>query len=437
MPQTGRKSDYAILITLAAVTLLIILALVSAGLLEADEDKGPYVRTSYSANPEGILACYMLYERLGWQGKRLEKPLTEEHLAAVEVLFIIEPVFQIQPHEARALKQWVAAGGVLVCSRDVESRIGHGRSQDENGCLRCGRCAPPVSVWNPPDCHVAVAVPGEAAGLPLARDVTKTVLATGSVIDIRTRWDQSEPGLLTELFTDTMGCRIAERRIGEGKVVVLADTSFLANNRLAEYDNSVLAANLAAYSLAGSKSATIAFDEYHFGYGGRESGWTAISAAVVGTSPGWAVLVVAAAGLCLLIYKGRRFGTRISPGRTKRRSKLEYVRSVGATYRAAGANKLAFQLIYASLLSDAARRVGLPDSAPPSQIADRLAVRTGTPPRKYESTFRLCQEALRSERMSNRRFTALVELLAGIESEMMDGHSRGKRTVAPGVGRAS
>ena len=437
MSRRGRKSDYAILITLGIITLVIVLAFVSAGLFGQDDERGRYVRTSHSAKPEGLLACYMLYERLGWQGERLEKPLMEEHLTGVEVLFMIEPVFQIQPHEARALKQWVAGGGVLVCSGDVEARIRQDQPQEEDESRRCGSCSPLMSVWASSDHRSATSVPQESAGLPLARDVTEALLTTSSTIDTDEPRDETAARRLTELFADTTGCRIAERKIGKGKAIVLADTSFLANKRLARYDNSVLAANLAAYSLVGSSPGTIVFDEYHFGYGGRESGWTAISAAVFKTSPGWAVLVVTASGLCLLIYKGRRFGIRVSPGRAKRRSKLEYVHSVGATYRAAGANKLAFQLIYTSLLNNAAKLVGLPESASPWQIAERLAVQTGTSPRKYESSFEMCQKALQGRRLSGRRFAALVEQLAGIESEMMNGHSEGNRTVASGARRAS
>jgi hypothetical protein len=437
MSKRGRKSDYAILATLGTITVLVILGFVSAGLLEEDDEVGRFIRTSRSAKPEGILACYMLYERIGWQGERLEKSLMEEHLVGVEVLFMIEPVFQIQAHEARALKQWIAGGGVLVCSRDVETRIQQGLSQEEGEGRRRSRYSRSVPVWDSSDYPNATSVPDVSADLPLARDVTEALFTTISTIDADEPKDETTANRLTGLFADTTGCRIAERKIGKGRAIVLADTSFLANKRLARCDNSVLATNLAAYSLVGSSSGTIVFDEYHFGCGGRESGWTAISAAVFKTSPGWAVLVVAASGLCLLIYKGRRFGTRVSPGRARRRSKLEYVHSVGATYRAAGANRLAFQLIYTSLLNNAAKLVGLPESASPLQIAERLATRTGTSPRKYESSFEMCQKALQARRMSGRRFATLLERLAGIESEMMNGHSEGKRTVASGARRAS
>ena len=46
-----------------------------------------------------------------------------------------------------------------------------------------------------------------------------------------------------------------------------------------------------------------------------------------------------------MIYKGRRFGIRRGLERERRRSKLEYIYAVGATYRSAKANRLTLELI--------------------------------------------------------------------------------------------
>ena len=148
------------------------------------------------------------------------------------------------------------------------------------------------------------------------------------------------------LLADSVGTRVISYRIGEGEIIVLADSSFLANGWLGKEDNSVLAANLIEYAVNTARGRRVAFDEYHFGYGSRETGWSLLGASLMRASAGWGVLCLMAAGALYLVLKGRRFGTRSAPTRTRRRSKLEYVQSVGATYQAAGAHSLAFRHVY-------------------------------------------------------------------------------------------
>ncbi len=208
-------------------------------------------------------------------------------------------------------------------------------------------------------------------------------------------------------------------------MIVLAESSFLANGWIGRADNAILAANLVGYAVSKGRGGRVAFDEYHLGYGRRESRWGALAGMLFGTSAGWGILVVTFCGLLLLLAKGRRFGTRRAPGRARRRSKLEFVRSVGATYRAAGANRITLRLIYTWLIGRCARAVGLPESAPSGVIADALARRTGRGRHRYERAFKSCQDALAGGRLSGRRLSGALAALAEIESEVTDGRARG------------
>jgi len=142
----------------------------------------------------------------------------------------------------------------------------------------------------------------------------------------------------------------------------------------------------------------------------------------VRTTPGWSMLCLMTAGVLFLIYKGRRFGTRYPPVRVRRRTKLEYVRSVGSTYRSARAHGLTFELIYAQFRRTLTATVGLPPSAPVDALATAVARRTLHNPHHYEQILAECETALAERRLRARRAGALLDKLASIESEVVHGH---------------
>ncbi len=407
MPARSHRSDIIILVTLGTITVLVVVALVSWGWLRQGE-RGFPMRTTHSAGREGTMACYMLFDRLGVEVRRLERPLLDEALEGVDVLFVVDPVLGLEQGEVSSLRAWVRGGGVLVWSADEFFEFGGGQRvyipRRSDGVV------------------VPTRVPPDEAELPLARDVATVLFDTLNDVTERGQGPFDTDSEDEALFADTVGVRIVSRRMGDGHVIVLADASFLANVRFGKEDNCVLGANLVEYVLAQARGARVAFDEYHFGFGKRETGWSLLGTALMRTSPGWAVLCLTGAGVLFLVYKGRRFGTRYAPTRVRRRTKLEYVHSVGATYQAAGAHGLALRMIYQWFRREAAWSVGLPPSASVETLAAQLARRTLHGPDRYEKILRQCEEALLEPRLGARRTAALVEQLALIESEVLNGH---------------
>ena len=132
--------------------------------------------------------------------------------------------------------------------------------------------------------------------------------------------------------------------------------------------------------------------------------------------------------LLFLFLKGRQFGPRRDFRRQqRRRSKLEYVYAVGATYRAAGAHGLTFQLIYSWFRQRIAGRVGVSPTAPNRFIAQELAHRCGSDAKPYLQALDESDTLLSQATVSQHQLAAAVERLVRIEKEVLNGFGDGKR----------
>jgi hypothetical protein len=408
MPARSHKSDILILTTLGVIAVLVLGALVSSGWLRREEPAFP-MRTTHSTRASGTMACYMLFERFGIDVQRSERPLLADHLKGLDVVILIEPLYPLEDGEQIGLRAWIRGGGLLVCSDN-----GLPGPHDEHGWGM-------HDVTRHPDAMQPTYSPDERRAMPLARDVSSTRFQSASAAPLHDAplLDVEEDA--APLYADTAGARIVSYRIGDGGIIVLADTSFLSNAWISQADNAILAANLVEYALNHARGSRVAFDEYHFGYGGRPSGFSLFGVGMIQTSLGWCVLCLMLAGVLYLVYKGRRFGTRYPATRTRRRTKLEYVHSVGATYRVARAHGLALELVYAWFRRTMAAAVGLPASAPPDVLAGALARRTLHGPHQYEEILRRCEQTLAEPRVGARRAQVLLDQLARIEMEVLDG----------------
>ncbi len=421
MSNSSHKSDIVVLSVLGILTVLAIGVMLGWGLRGGDEERRLTLRTSHSTNVEGTAVYYALLERLGFVTTRFEQPLSAETLAGVDALFLLNPVMPFQDDELLALDRWVRDGGVVICAGTARKALAFlhetGTSSDLGAATGGGGSSPPPT---------ASGTSGSSPPSVLASDVSRTTFETPHALVADGNTPSEDASEFDSLFADAGGTRIAARRVEKGWVIVLADSSFLANGRIGEADNMILASNLAAFARWRAKGGRIAFDEYHFGYGAHETGWQAIGFLLLHTGPGWSVLSLMVAGVLWLIYKGRRFGTRRGIEKTRRRSKLEYVHSVGATYRAAGAGALVLEQILTHVRRRVAELFGISPNAGVEEIARRLSTRTGNPRDHYVSVLQKCDQALATGHVSARRLSALLDRLAHVEKELLDEHFRGK-----------
>lgn len=419
---TGKKSDYIILAVLGAICVVVLLLTLLGRSGPSDDDFWFGTRSSASRKRSGMVVCYALYEQLGADVFRSYHPVSSAVLDEMNVLFLVDPFWPVGAEEVSDVGQWVHLGGTLVCSTDslpafVAPLLGEGEMPaKESHRMVVPRVSPRIKVD-----EEKTRIPDDAMGLPLARGVASLRFSTGRTIELG-----PEALRCTYLLRDDAGLRAAEFRMGSGRVILLSDSSFLSNGLIGDEDNSVAAVNLLDRALATASGGRVAFDEYHFGHARphAETGWSVMRALLFTTSPGWAMLCLTLAGALLLVQRGWRFGPRRVPGRQRRRSKLEFIRSVASTYRAAKAHGLTFSILYAWTRRRIARWIGAPPACPSSDLAARLARRMGRPIKRYERVLAACDEAARAHKTSQFRVSGLLSQLAEIEMEIFDGRPR-------------
>ncbi len=421
----SHKSEYTILAVLGLVTTVALLGMAWAGMLREQRSGAPGVRTTRSTNDDGLLIGYTLFERLGLPVERSNRMLLSAQLEGVGIIFLIDPLVPVGAVEISDLGAWISRGGVLVTTEIIPNLSPRLRRLAKPGAL--GDIDRKERLGPKPREGRLTKVSEQAKGLPLARDVSTAWFQTDLVVPK----DRSDPNTSTgarePLFVDDQGIRIAQWRMGRGRIILLSDSSFLANANIAEGDNAMLATNLIACAQAQAGTGKIVFDEYHFGAGGFDEGIGVLSLMLFTTSPGWAVLALTAAGILFLFYRGRQFGPRRGFGQQRRRSKLEYVRAVGATYRAAGAHRLTLRLIYTWFRQQLTNRTGLSAGVSNSLVAQELARRSRSQAADYQRILDGCDRLLSQPQVSQRQLRAAVGQLARIEKEILHGSGSGKQ----------
>lgn len=145
---------------------------------------------------------------------------------------------------------------------------------------------------------------------------------------------------------------VAERRVGNGTVVFLADSSPLQNRLLGSADNAAF-----GLALAGAANRPVEFLESYHGYG-TGSGLSALPFA-------WKLLL-AGLGLAALVYaiaRGRRFGPPEEEGRTLAPPRRQYVDSLAAVVARSKRPDAAVEPVRREARDAVLRRASLPPDA--------------------------------------------------------------------------
>ncbi len=269
-------------------------------------------RSIYSARPYGTRAFFLLLKEMGYPVVAYEEPF--DRLAAhenIRGLFVIGARLPFTSEELGALEQWVRRGGwLIIIDRKIDWTIADGTIRIVSH--------PKFKRWQRPRVIQPTALTRGVESIHLTEYAHAVSVASAPV---------------TEHIGDATDALLVDFAHGNGRIIVLGEPHIVANNGLNEGDNLVLALNIVRHIPSG----TIAFDEYHHGYGtspmrartGVVGAFLNLYDYFKATPVIWLFLQMSLIAASLLYSRGRRF-TRPRPLIAPRRTRsLEYIAAMG------------------------------------------------------------------------------------------------------------
>ena len=211
-------------------------------------------------------------------------------------------------------------------------------------------------------------------------------------------------------FAREGGALLVEYPHGNGRIVLVSDPFIVANNGINRADNLQFAVNVVS-----GNGGLVAFDEFH-------QGRSATHNALIQYFAGTPVLAIcgqfALIGLMVIWSRGSRFARPLPLPRVDRRSSLEFVASMAELQQRARAHDLALENIYGRVRRVLVRRAGLNHSSPRTEIAARIAARSGLNQKKLETLMRNCEDAINGAPTNAKESLRMVRQLRQIESAL-------------------
>ena len=369
-----RRNAKAILLVAGLFAILVALNslfFVDTRASEEDEETGD--RSSYRSTPYGSLAFYTLLEESRYKVMRFEKQFTELKNNEPGTLIVIAPPRTNQPDEEEfiALNKWVEAGGLLIIiDREIQGvPVGDGEANTES--LESRTAVRPLQPT------------------PLTRGVERVALSEHAT---RVRVDSRSA---TYHIGDDQAAVLADAQVGKGRVVMLTDQFVVANNGISQADNVMVALNL----IEGHPAGSIAFDEYHHGYGASSAGGGLMSY-FRGTPVPWMVAQIGLIAALVIYSYGRRFGRAIPLRKERRTTNLEFVSSMANITRLAEASDLAMQNIYSEFRKRLCRFSGMPPKIENARLAATAARRASLDERELAALLSRCEGKLSARRLA-------------------------------------
>ena len=336
-------------------------------------------RTSLRTTPDGVAALARGIDRLGRTVEPRITPLVDADPVR-GTLVLVEPRVFPSPREVKALLDHVDGGGTLLYAprymerdeKTVETALMdslgvHFRWRSQREEVRGDSLQHPE--WGD---H------GLTEDLPAPRPLIHVFRVGGDGGDsVSTRVRTVRPLMLLQDSDGDEWFGAAELALGEGRIVVFAETAPLSNERAGDHPFAVLAVRAALSHT--SEADTVFFAEYHQGIRGTRTRAEVLTDFFLGSPGGRTLLHLIAVCFVILACLGLRFGApapRVAPPDRERRSPLEHVSALGDLYRKAGAsNTAALRLL--SRLARAARRPPPRSTAEADVLLRRLATGEG------------------------------------------------------------
>ena len=204
---------------------------------------------------------------------------------------------------------------------------------------------------------------------------------------------------------------LADISYGAGKIVYLSDPYIVSNAGIGLVDNAQLAVNI-----VGTSEGSIAFDEYHQGYGSNSNRFFQYFAG----TPVIAIFVqcIILVGF-LFLSQSRRFARAVPEPEPSRLSKLEYVSAMAELQARTRAFDLAIENIYTDFRRRAARLLGVDNyTTTRKEMARLIAERAKLDPNDIEDVMFQCEDIMHGEPTDKKEILTLIGRLRAIEEKL-------------------
>jgi hypothetical protein len=205
---------------------------------------------------------------------------------------------------------------------------------------------------------------------------------------------------------------------GMGRIVYLTDPFVVSNAGIGIVDNAQLATNL-----VDSPSGTVAFDEYHQGYGANAN-------RLFQYFEGTPIIAIFVQGMLLIglifVSQSRRFARPVPEIESDRLSKLEYVGAMAELQLRTRAYDLAMENIYVDFRRRAARALGLDNiTSTRKEVAAAIAERIDSDAGRMNMLMEQCEAIAQGEPTNKTETLDLIVSLRDIEEKL--NINRGRR----------
>ena len=376
---------------LLITAVLVVCTTVLLALVHPEEQSDNYIPSTYSTAPHGAKAAYLLLARMGYRVERSEMSLgsVADTADAHTVLILAQPSRVPSRQEMAAVKRVLARGGRVLASGFLSAAA----LPDEN-----------LESKSPPQL---------IGGICEAEPVSfSTLTAGGKVVmrEVRSVWNFDRPSQRVIFECAGKGV-VVTYPVEKGTVVWWASASPLENQDIASPGSLDLLLN----SLQLQRGDRIVWDESL--HRASAAAWDPFSDRIVLALLAQLLLM----GLLLVLARGRRSGPlRPLPVMT-RRSPMEFIRSLGALYRASGANDVPVVIAYERFRARLVQHYGIAgaQTIDAATLAATLAERFHLDGASLQRDLEACEEASRISELRPRQALTLVKTLARWQEHIM------------------
>ncbi len=243
---------------------------------------------------------------------------------------------------------------------------------------------------------------------------TPNPVPTGATADQNTAESEDDEILVLAplvLFANDRKNIVVDAPYGAGRIIYVSDPYIVSNTGIGIADNAAFAIRLAA------TNGTVAFDEYHHGYGSNRNRFFEFFAGtpVIGIFLQLFLIV----GL-LLFSQSRRFARPVPEPEPNRLSKLEYVSAMAELQQRTSGYDLAMENIYGDFKRRVSKLLGVDNHTTPRGALARLIVERVPSENldEIDSVLKRCEDINYGDVTKPKEMVRLTKRLREIETEL-------------------